>query len=563
MQLVVSGNRILAHGENFLAMGGTVINNETGKAYQNATVVECENCPSDIGEVGYEYHAGAFVPCAPYGKGDGNLAVVCGEDCKAVKDSNLPLSGIINDEIRALYCLEDGAYPADLYSLVAKYLVPTILVEAPTGSTVTVTNGEKTITAEEKNGKWLFYVKEGLWDVHAKKGVNEMSMPITVDEVKQYTARLLFEKIWGAEWDGTESPEWTRTDLAANFVDPSPAVNNGTGSSPFDECYPWAGMQRSTDEYGNEVVSIPKFWYKWTRNGAKMKLQIADYPANGFYVSPAHSDRGDGSGERDVVYVGRYHCNASGKSVTNVTPGASIRGYNAHTKVQAGASEEYFIIDYQTYWTICMLFLVEFADWRNQLKIGYGCSPAGGAATQFVMGRTDAMKYHTGTDAASRTTYGSTQYRYIEDLWGNVYDMIGNAFPSQYYASLFCARSPVCPGTTVPSPDARVAMATGEGYIKSWSEIGGTPQYDTNIVEGMEFMLAPAALVDENSYVRDYFSTALVPNGSGGEAYGSLFFGASAARNYQNGLFCLKGANRFDGYSNVGYRLIRLPGYGA
>lgn len=87
MQIVVSGNRVLAHGENFLAMGGTVVNTETGKVYQNATVVECENCPADIDKVGYEYHAGVFVPCAPYGVGLGNIAVVCNEDCKSIKDS--------------------------------------------------------------------------------------------------------------------------------------------------------------------------------------------------------------------------------------------------------------------------------------------------------------------------------------------------------------------------------------------------------------------------------------------------------------------------------------------
>lgn len=92
MQLVLIGNRIVAHGANFLSMGGVVINTETGKSYENATVAECEGCPSDIDQRGYEYHAGTFVPCAPYGKGDGNLAVVCGEDCKAVKDSGIPLS---------------------------------------------------------------------------------------------------------------------------------------------------------------------------------------------------------------------------------------------------------------------------------------------------------------------------------------------------------------------------------------------------------------------------------------------------------------------------------------
>ena len=92
-QLVVSGNRILAHGDDcFLATGGTVICTETGRKFENATVVTHNGAlPFDIGEVGYEYHAGAFVPCAPFGKGDGNIAVVCGNDCKAIKDSGKSL----------------------------------------------------------------------------------------------------------------------------------------------------------------------------------------------------------------------------------------------------------------------------------------------------------------------------------------------------------------------------------------------------------------------------------------------------------------------------------------
>lgn len=102
MQLVVSGNRILAHGEGFLAMGGTVINTDTGRVYQNATVVECDGCPSDIDKVGYEYHAGQFVPCAPFGVGDGNLAVVCGEDCKSLKDSGIPAGVLTAEKVREI-----------------------------------------------------------------------------------------------------------------------------------------------------------------------------------------------------------------------------------------------------------------------------------------------------------------------------------------------------------------------------------------------------------------------------------------------------------------------------
>lgn len=91
MQLVLSNNRILSHGENFLSMGGVVINTETGAKYENATIAECECLPSDINTVGYEYHAGNFVPCAPFGVGNGNIPVLCNIDCKSIKDSEIPL----------------------------------------------------------------------------------------------------------------------------------------------------------------------------------------------------------------------------------------------------------------------------------------------------------------------------------------------------------------------------------------------------------------------------------------------------------------------------------------
>lgn len=100
-QLVLSGNRVIAHGEEcFLAMGGTVICPDSGRVYQNATVANIEGAiPTDIDEVGYEYHAGEFVPCAPYGKGSGNLAVVCNDDCKSIKDSGISSDNLGKTEI--------------------------------------------------------------------------------------------------------------------------------------------------------------------------------------------------------------------------------------------------------------------------------------------------------------------------------------------------------------------------------------------------------------------------------------------------------------------------------
>ena len=64
-----------------------------------------------------------------------------------------------------------------------------------------------------------------------------------------------------------------------------------------------------------------------------MKLQISDTAQEGFFVSPAHADRGDGKGERDKVYVGAYHCGTNYKSTTGVKPIASITRDTARTNI--------------------------------------------------------------------------------------------------------------------------------------------------------------------------------------------------------------------------------------
>lgn len=109
MQLVLSNNRVVAHGENFLAMGGVVINTETGAKFENATVAECDNCPSDINEVGYEYHAGVFKPCAPYGMGNqkGYVMEVC-PDCATPRNSGVLIADIKWSKISSVVCVGES-----------------------------------------------------------------------------------------------------------------------------------------------------------------------------------------------------------------------------------------------------------------------------------------------------------------------------------------------------------------------------------------------------------------------------------------------------------------------
>lgn len=151
-----------------------------------------------------------------------------------------------------------------------------------------------------------------------------------------------------------------------------------------------------------------------------MKVQIADKATPGFSVSPAHMDRKDSRGERDVVYIGRYHCSEdSYKSKSGRIPKASITRSTARSSIHSLGSN-IWQMDFAMRFTLWLLYIVEFADWNSQAKIGYGCG--NNSATE-NMGYTDSMPYHTGATKSPRTTFGlGTQYRYIEGLWDNVYD---------------------------------------------------------------------------------------------------------------------------------------------
>ena len=354
---------------------------------------------------------------------------------------------------------------------------------------------------------------------------------------KTCSVTVSFAQIYGVQWDGTASTTWSRTDAAETFMNPTPAVNNGNGSSPFDTIMPWAGMVVEDDATAGKLVKIPKYWFKWTRSGNGMKLQISNGPEAGFHVSPAHADRGDGKGERDYVYVGRYHCNTSYKSQAGSQPAANMTRAAARSSIH-NLGSTYWQYDYAMYWTIMMLYLVEYANWNSQATIGYGCSPSG---NKFNMGLTDNMQYHTGTTAASRTTYGSIQYRHIEGLWDNVYDWCDGIRFSR--STVYCIANPASFSDTSGGTNVGT-RATSSGYISGWTN----PTAD-----GFEYALYPNAVSgSDTTYVCDYCNY---------DASGVVLFVGGYYGQYQShGAFYLGGGNAASNASaNIGCRLQKLP----
>ena len=346
--------------------------------------------------------------------------------------------------------------------------------------------------------------------------------------------------IYGVSWTIGASNKLTRTDAAANFTNPVPCVNGVGGSSPFDMRMPWAGMQIVEDEYAGAMVSIPKFYYRITKADGVLSVQIADGPVSGFAVSPAHMDRGDGKGERDVVYIARYHCAANtGMSTTNSAPLGNITRAAFRTAIAAMSEEAgvsgYSMQDFAMFWTTRLLMLVEYATWDMQSAIGYGC---GNGSSLENSGKTDSMPYHTGTVGETLDTYCvGIQYRYIEDMWANVAEFIDGwrVEASSEEGMLWDVYVTVNPsefsdtegGVKVSS----MAEANAYGWITDWN----VPDTD-----GFSWAMMPAATSTDETltgteYVADccgFGGPVLAsggPAGAPGPIYGPFLLSAGAA----------------------------------
>ena len=305
-----------------------------------------------------------------------------------------------------------------------------IITSLSSTDTVTCTKDGKSYPAtwDETDQKWeIIGLPTGTYTVTSNRGTDTITETVLIDVSGVYEISMAFAHIYGVTWDGSSTTKWVRTDESEDFQDPSPALSGGTGSSPFDNIEPWSGMVRVTDDEAGELVAIPKFWYKLTKDGTAITLKIATKAVEGFSVSPAHMDRGDGKGERDVVYVGRYHSVSGYKSASGATPIRNIGRSTARTNIH-NLGETIWQWDIAMLRTIQMLYLVEYADWYSQSVIGYGCGNLGGNVYANT-GLSDSMGYHTGTMQSARSSAGAgIQYRYIEDLWANAMCWIDGSY---------------------------------------------------------------------------------------------------------------------------------------
>lgn len=437
-------------------------------------------------------------------------------------------TGVATETMQAEYCRTK--------TLTLTYYTLTVTVKA--GSTVTAQCGDKTVsgTVPESGSIKLYLPIAGTWTVTATLGDETAEGSLEVSEYKDYPLELAYTHIYGASWDGTSTTKWSRTDEAAEFTDPVPYVAGASSyGSPFDTLQPWAGMVKS-ERTGGTMVSIPKFWYKLTQNGRGISIQIADHAVEGYSVSPAHMDRGDGHGERDVVYIGRYHCNGTYKSGTG-SPRVNMTRSSARSNIH-NLGSTIWQSDFAMRFTLWLLYIVEFADWNSQAKIGYGC---GNNSSPQSMGYTDSMPYHTGTTQSSRTTYGcGTQYRNIEGLWDNCYDWCDGCYYNINGLNII-----LNPANFSDSSGGTAVGVPSNGYPSAFAvkATGGYPLF-----------IPTAANGGAETYSCDfwYFDSS----------YPCLCVGGDCGQGAGRGLFCVSYGSVSGAYGGIGCRLQELPNGG-
>lgn len=251
--------------------------------------------------------------------------------------------------------------------------------------------------------------------------------------------------VFGVSWDSSQpSTALTRLTKANDpnklvtvdiTTEPVPAVGTGSGSSPFDNYMPWMGMEeynvdvqagavgakkgdsRFSRSNNAVMVKIPEFYYKIEKSGSVFRYYVADGPVDGLSLHPGSGDNYMARYEGHITYdsgTGKFGLgSASGMTILTSNTRSDFRN---KAKDNGPGSQ---LRDIAAWCAYDLLYLVEFADFNSQEKIGPGIV---NATAVHKTGETDAMVYHTGR--ANSGDNAAVQYRGIENPWGNVFEWI-------------------------------------------------------------------------------------------------------------------------------------------
>ena len=205
---------------------------------------------------------------------------------------------------------------------------PSIVVTAPTGSTVTATDGNTSLVGTEVSGKWTFQIPAyGVWSITATLNGQTASTSVSVTEVKQYTVTLTY---FSATISVTYPAGSTCT--CSNGADTLTAPNT-TGSYTFTvpSAGTWTVKSTNGTDTAQQAVSI-------TTNGQSASVTLSYKPtASTSAKSGVNYTTGISSltAEKMSLYAEAISRNSA---ITNTTSTVYIDDGASHYKISVGDS---------------------------------------------------------------------------------------------------------------------------------------------------------------------------------------------------------------------------------
>ena len=346
---------------------------------------------------------------------------------------------ISDEENNATSVIEDG-----IYTIIPEYIGLYPLLEINTygkenGIELTIQNGDTVLNAtSDSNGYATISIPSfGTWNISCTIDGDLLEKSILISQSQIYKLSITTTNCFGVKWDGSSNTQLSRLtpnndpyNYTTVEVTEEPQIGIGTdmGSSIFDSYLPWSGMEEynivdnivkykygdglfSREKY-DTVVFIPEFYYKIIQNGSTIYFYVSNNQIADFTLHPGSN-----------CYVGRYTTSPGYFSKTNTTSLVQITREAARTGSR-NKGTGWYQYDYMSWCAIWLLYLVEFADWNSQAKIGLG----GSSSTTILNGATDKMNYHTGYYGPNgNVSEGLVQYRHIESPWGKVWQWLDGA----------------------------------------------------------------------------------------------------------------------------------------
>ena len=226
---------------------------------------------------------------------------------------------------------------------------------------------------------------------------------------------------------------------------------------------------------------LTKFWYKRVQENGYEKVYIADAEYEDF----EHSE---------LFYIGRYTATGSKTAITTksgVTNLVNISMTDFRTNAKK-IGNNWGAMDIWRWSMLQMLYLVEYADYDSQAKLGYGnCSTSAAINT----GSCDALGMKSGCIKNDKKS--GVIYRGVENIFSNIYQWLDGINIGTGPKSWVCKDRSQYASDKTASPYVQLGYmdASKNGYIK-------TMGYDSN---HPEVQRATETGGSDSTYCPDYF----------------------------------------------------------